>query len=243
MMVTRYIGYVLACQIYTLRLLLFWGHSFLVFLSKPGARIIVPMALFGLVYALRAPLDAAVGGQIDTLWQSVVTPILGTDLAGLTRPLNIEITAVALLLLLALVMMLLASMLQPVIGALWAPRMPLPPLPPMMVPQTEVRAVPVTRLLSPQRYAPLPDGLSSLSQGLPEELQTLLTTGEKPKEASAPMDRFARPLAAPQMGAAGAGQGMPQNVPPMPSARPAPPPSPPSKTRPPLQRPKGPGLS
>jgi hypothetical protein len=234
MTLLRYLHYMLACQLYTLRLVLYWGHSGLVFLSKPGARIIVPVALFGFVYALQAPLEAAVGAKIDTLWQSLVQPVFGTDLARLTQPLNIEITAVALLLLLALVMMLLASMLQPVIGALWAPRMPLPPLPPLLVPDTEVKAVPVTRLLKPQLYAPLPRGLESLSQGLPEELQGLVLRKEGAKGA--------RTIVRPSMGSPepseGAGQGNAQGVsvrpvaPIMPArpqrpAQPAPPPMPP----------------
>jgi hypothetical protein len=246
MTLLRYLHYMLACQLYTLRLVLYWGHSGLVFLSKPGARIIVPVALFGFVYALQAPLEAAVGAKIDTLWQSLVQPVFGTDLARLTQPLNIEITAVALLLLLALVMMLLASMLQPVIGALWAPRMPLPPLPPLLVPDTEVKAVPVTRLLKPQLYAPLPRGLESLSQGLPEELQGLVlrkVRDDRPNNA----DRFARPPVAPETEDGGTGQGMAQgtlDLPPTrrePPQRPKPPPVAAPRATPPAQRPKSPG--
>jgi hypothetical protein len=250
MIVARYIGYVLACQLYTLRLGLYWLHSALVFLSKPGARILVPVVLFAVVYLLRTPLDAAISNDIDTLWESLVRPIFGSDLANLTRPLNIELTAVTLLLLLGLVMLLLASMLQPVVGALNAPRKPLPPLPPMVVPNTEVKAVPATRLLTPQSYAPLPEGLASLSRGLPEELQGLLARKEDAGKAI-PTDRFARPPAASP--GSGAGQTvMPERAPGKPTEpdmpprprhpdQPPPPTQPPVKARPPGQRPKGPG--
>lgn len=239
----RWIGYVLACQLYTLRLGLFYLHSALVFLSKPGARVVVPVVLFGLVYLLRGPLDAAFGGEVETLWASLVTPIFGSDLARLTRPIDIELTAVALLLLLALVMLLLASMLQPVVGALWAPRLPLPPLPPMVVPDTEVKAVPVTRQLSPQAYAPLPDGLASLSQGLPDELQALLARKEPEAPPPSPPDRFARPPAAPQGPPGGAGQGIDpvetrsRPVPPEAAPKPKRPQQPPPPPLPPRAKP------
>ena len=146
----RYLVYVLACQFYCLRLAVYLIHSALVFLTKPGARLVVPLALLGLVYVLRGFIEAQADPAIDAFWQGAVRPLIGADLYGLLSPFAIEISALAVLLLFALAFALLSSMLRPLVGTFAAPRQPLPPLPPLLVPDTQVRTV-KARIAVPER--------------------------------------------------------------------------------------------
>jgi hypothetical protein len=179
MMMGRYLKYILACQWYTVRLVFYVVHSFLIFLSKPGARLIVPGVVIGALYLTRDNLDALIGRNVDNMWSSVIEPIIGPGAAGLTTPFNIEITAIIALILGFLAFGMLASILQPVMGSIWAPQRPLPPLPPLIAPNTDVPAVRVTRLLRPRRQPPLTEGLGALTAQLPDDLKDVL----KPKPA------------------------------------------------------------
>jgi hypothetical protein len=146
----RYLLYVLACQLYCLRLALYLVHSALVFLAKPGARLVVVIVALIVIYLARDLIDALIGPTIEAFWEGAARPILGPELYGLLAPLKIEVSAALALLLLALALGLLSSMLRPIVGSFAAPRQPLPPQPPMIVPDTQVRTV-TARIAVPKR--------------------------------------------------------------------------------------------
>lgn len=229
MIVGHYLKYILACQWYTVRLVFYVVHSFLVFLSKPGARLIVPGVVIGALYLTRDNLDALIGRNVDNLWSSVVAPIIGPGAAGLTTPFNIEIMAIVALILGFLAFGMLASILQPVMGSIWAPQRPLPPLPPLIAPNTEVPAVRVTRLLRPRRQPPLTQGLDALSAHLPDELQDVLKPRPPQRRGAAPL----MPLPTQQPTPDGSASPKPHRPTP-PPAPPKPQPSSPENLRPAL---------
>ena len=170
----RYLRYVLACQWYSITLLLFWVHSFLVFLTKPGARLIIPILLFGLVYLLRSPIEAGIGHEVDAVWVGVLPAFVGSDIAQMLAFARIEISILVMLAVFMVFFLLFASILRPIMGAVWAPQQPLPPMLPLTLPDTTVHAEPVKRLLKRRHYRKLKHGLETLSVELPEHLQAVL---------------------------------------------------------------------
>jgi len=170
----RFLLYVIACQIYTIRLFIYWFHSFLVFLSKPGARLIVPILILAAIYLLRQPLRTAIGPEVDAIWKDVVPAFIGVDLATVLASVRLEISALALLAVFFIFFLLFASMLRPIMGALWAPQEPLPPQLAMRVPDTSVPRVAVERLIGRRRYRRLDAGLATLSARLPDHLKAVL---------------------------------------------------------------------
>ena len=174
MMLLRQIGYILACQFYCLRLVLYGIHSLLVFLTKPGARLVIPLALIGLVYAARDPLKAHFDQPIGDFWSGAMWVFLGSDLYRLLEPFRIELTALAGLLGFALVFALLSSMMRPVIGTFAAPKQPLPPLPPLSVPDTRLRTVKATLVIPKRGRNRFRGELSSLIRRLPDHLQAVV---------------------------------------------------------------------
>jgi hypothetical protein len=171
MIVWRYLLYVLACQFYCLRLAAYGIHSLLVFAAKPGARLVVPIVLLGVIYFARGPIDALAGPTINAFWQGALGPLLGPDLFQLLAPFKIEASALIVLLLFAIAFALISSMLRPIVGTFSAPRKPLPPQPPMIAPDTEVKRVKAV-LAIPKRARNRFDGdLGALLARVPDHVR------------------------------------------------------------------------
>ena len=203
----KYLKYVLECQWFTVRYAIYLVHSFLVFLAKPGARYIVPIVVIGSVYYGRDYLRTLFGSEVDSLWQDVVPTFIGRNLTNSMFAYRIEVSAVVILIGFVLVFLLFASMLRPIIGAFWAPERPLPPAPPMHVPDTSVKTVDVHRLVQKYRHKRLPDGLETLTQGLPAHLQRVMRQTSSRRSMPLSGVPASMPPATPPASAQATGQG------------------------------------
>lgn len=80
MIILRFLGYILACQFYVFRLAFYLIHSVLVFFTKPGARLVIPLAVVALIFWARGPIEMVAGTTIDAIWNGAVRVFVPSDL-------------------------------------------------------------------------------------------------------------------------------------------------------------------
>lgn len=135
MILLSYLIFLVKLLFYPLRLALFIIHRFLVFVSKPGAAIIVPVSMLALGFLLRSNIDALAGGMItDAFWG-------WRESSPELFDYRIEITFALGFLLTYLAMLFAGKFATPVVGAIPAPRAPIFPRPPLIVREHKISAV------------------------------------------------------------------------------------------------------
>lgn len=108
---------------YLLRLALYFTYGFLVFLSKPGARVLFPLIVGALVYWQRDWLTAqtALAPYFELLaWHFPLDAVLG--------PVPLDYYLYLAVFILTMCVWIGSSLLRPVLGSLPPMRRPLPPL-------------------------------------------------------------------------------------------------------------------
>ncbi len=122
-----YSWYFIQLVFYPLRMAIFYVHRFLVFTSKPGARLIVPIALLIAAFILRTRIDGIAGAFItDLFWD-----FRDTDFHDLYAY-RIEICFGVAFFTLYLALAIIAKITTPIVGAFPAPRSPLMPMAPLI---------------------------------------------------------------------------------------------------------------
>ena len=135
MIMFNYLVYLIKMLFYPLRLILFTVHRFLVFLSKPGARIILPVLMLSVGFLLRSRIDALAGGLItDAFWDY-------RDSSPEVFDYRIEITFGLCFFAAYVALLIAAKVTTPVVGAVPAPRAPLFPRPPLIVREHKIDTV------------------------------------------------------------------------------------------------------
>ena len=135
MILLSYLIFLVKLLFYPLRLALFIIHRFLVFVSKPGAAIIVPVSMLALGFLLRSNIDALAGGMItDAFWD-------WRESSPELFDYRIEITFALGFLLTYLTLLFAGRLATPVVGAIPAPRAPIFPRPPLIVREHKISAV------------------------------------------------------------------------------------------------------
>lgn len=167
----RLFWFVVVSVFYPLRLILYWLHSVFVFLTKPGAKYILPTVLLGGGIALRTVLETTLDGPMA----AVAAPVAGLVGAGTAFTYRVEILFVILFAGMYFTLLIIGRFLAPIMGAFPAPAKPLPPMRPLLDKEhsvATVRAKPAIKRTKRGRYN---GDLDILTRRLPKDLQALLS--------------------------------------------------------------------
>lgn len=182
MIVLRYLGYVIACQFFCLRLAFYYIHSFFVFLAKPGARLVLPLIVIGIVFLVRIPIRKRYGETIDVFWNGTMRAILGPNITDTLQTIAPEVTIVGGIVIFAILFFILSSILAPIVGTFSAPSQPLPPLPPLIIPDTQVKTVRASVAVAARGRSAHKGDLGSLIERVPENVRRIVTDAERNQE-------------------------------------------------------------
>ena len=179
MTLLRYGLFLLAVILYPPRLLLFVLHSCAVFLIKPGARVIVPLASVGVGAALHwtgyawveVPMSA-VGGFFRGF--------LGAGWGELAYQHRGWLTAVFAFFVLRFVQDIAAAFCRPLVLSLPPPRRPFLPLPPLFVPAHVIRVEDVRQVVQPVGRGRFGGDMSAMIAQLPPEIRSLFEPNAPP---------------------------------------------------------------
>ena len=125
MMVFILIWYGLRLVLYPVRLVLYTVHSFLIFLSKPGARFLIP-ALLAAAALWQHAIVSALADPLVTEAVSILQP-LDAELHAMAFPYRFWIVGTVGLIVGIILINWLSKLIRPVIGALPAPSPPMLP--------------------------------------------------------------------------------------------------------------------
>ena len=177
----RYLWFALSIPFYPVRLLLFYIHRTLVFSSKSGAKLIVPIVLLAAALVMRTKIDALAGAFItDQFWE-----FRETDLHDLFAY-RMEITFTIGFFSLYLALAILARITTPIVGAIPAPRAPLMPRPPLVARKHVIKTQKASVVVSGKgsRYK---GDLAQLQRFMPAHALAVLEAGRsKPHEQARP---------------------------------------------------------
>lgn len=171
------IGYLARLVFYVPRLLLFWVYRFLVFITKPGAMLVLPVAIIGATLYFRGAIDRGIwandlnasfyGWMLQLHAQYIGTATSITNLSPSLTLLILEVLAAPLLYVAFVV-------LRPIIGTLPIIAPPLFPrlwLPPREVKLTPYKATVAAPLLAGRAW----DGSDrDLIERLPSDVRAIL---------------------------------------------------------------------
>lgn len=174
----RQAWYIIRLIFFPIRLVIYWWHSVLVFLSKPGAKLVIPMFLVGIGLLLRTYIDPIFGELIT----SMASPLYGT--AAFDYRVELAFSVVFIVIYFAL--MILAKMLSPVVGTFPAPKRPLTPMKPLKVKEHTVETVTATVALKNPVRGYFNGKLVRLVKRLPLDIQAVLERREEEPEIIPP---------------------------------------------------------
>lgn len=183
----RYTWYAIALLFFPIWLTLFWIHRIFIFVTKPGAALIVPIVLVGTAIAMRTYIDALFGEAI-TNWfyfdflgpEEVKTP---GSLAALAFEFRMEIVFLWVFAAAGLLITVSGRILQPIMAAFPAPRPPLKPNAPLIVKDHKIETV-VARVAVSKRGSSFNGKLPSLVSSLPPEARSVITASQAASQAS-----------------------------------------------------------
>ncbi len=179
----RYVWFIIGLFTYPLRFVLYTLHRLFVFLSKEGARWIIPLVLLTIGMLMRARIDAYAGVGITDFYQDFGEPFFSF---------RIEITFAILFLLLFFSLKIVALVMSPIVGAFPAPSQPLRPMTPLIVQKHSIREYPAKLAVSAPRKGYFNGKLGKLDRYLPAHIRPLLKAGA---QASIPTAMAAPPPA------------------------------------------------
>ena len=206
--------YAIRLFFYPPRLILYWIHSVMVFISKPGAKIVVPVILIVVGLALRTFIDPLLGNVIT----QAASPFIGSALFDL----RIEIAFALLFVALYLLMWAAGGVLSPVAGTFPAPKRPMPPLRPLQMPMHKIKTVKASLVIKKPVSGYFNGNLDRLVKRLPPDIRPLL---DPPPVAPSPIPLEAEPVQGDQHGDHPTPSHRAKPPPPPPSNRPPPPPA------------------
>ncbi|OWU66785.1 hypothetical protein [Marinibacterium profundimaris] len=159
---------------YLLRRILYLLYQLLVFISKPAARWLLPLAIIGLA-----------GWQADPLLEVFALPSVTMVLQQWIPlpPNETELYAVTTLLAVIVGLIMLSVMLRWFLGAFPPLRKPLPPLRRLRVRNFIKRPVPVSVAVPPLKHAFQHQQQEQWAERLPPAVQSVLQASQRPTEA------------------------------------------------------------
>lgn len=167
----KYAIYVISLVVYPIRLTLFYIHKIFVFISKPGARLLVPILMLVASIVLRTRIDAIAGGHItDMFWD-----FKDGDMHSVYEY-RMEITFSIIFFIVYILLWIAAKIMTPIVGALNAPRVPLLPMPPLIAVDHVIKPVKASVALSGGGSRHKGD-LTRLNRFLPPQAIAVLEAG------------------------------------------------------------------
>ncbi len=172
-----WLKYIVACQWYTVRFCFYTLHAALVFIVRPGVPLAVAV-LCGIGFFAGGSVEQSLASTaLESMFSSlrfIASFMISDELVDALYSLRWGVVALIVLTGLLVVLVVLSALFRPLVSALGVPKRPLPPLMPLLAPDTEVYPVTVTRMIGQGDFPPLADGLDTLSKTLPSPLADLL---------------------------------------------------------------------
>lgn len=174
-----FIWYLVRLALFPPRFAFYSIHGFLIFLSKPGARILVPAGAALVIWYAWEPLSRAIDPPVRA-FLPLVRPMFGTELYFELYPHRVEL-AIALGFATFIVLVIIVSeALRPILGALPAPRRPLLPNPPFKPPRRHIPRVPVRVAVRPLPKGGIDGNWKAVARRMPPEIKALLEHAPQP---------------------------------------------------------------
>ena len=174
-------------SLFSVRLALYWVHSAILFITKPGSRFLVFMPLSLGLFLARGLTHPPLEPLAATLSQSI-----GFDL--LSIPFFIDIVLHLALVPFWFAYGFLGAALRPIVGALPTPSFPLPPRTAPTAPNEQLKALRATICVK-RAGKPEEDAMEAAYAALPEELRVLIAAEPSallPDHSRAPADARTR---------------------------------------------------
>ena len=188
MIVAAYIWYFIRLCFYPPRIIWHLFHRFLVFLTKPAAPVL--LAIFTLLFgfANRAQIVGLFGPAIDDIFR------LEGDTEAAFWVYRVEIAIVASAWLSLIALTLGGRMFRPIISAFPAPRLPMPPMIPLIVREHEIKTKAARVALPARRMSRFKGDLRELYDYLPPDMRAILEDerAEAAREAEREAEREAK---------------------------------------------------
>lgn len=165
---------------YPVRLLCYWLRSFMVMLTKPGAKTVIPIIICGFGLLLRTMIDPWFGAPITQLAE----PFHGTALFTY----RIEAAFAVLFVLLYVFFGLVAWFLSPAVGFFPAPKRPLAPMKPIILKEHTIDTVQVSVSVAKPVKGYFNGKLGRVAKRLPPNVAAILgDQGLRPIETLGPL--------------------------------------------------------
>lgn len=175
----RFIVFLVAAALYPVRFAAYCLHVFVVFLTKPGARFILPaIVIFG------AWASYETGGTVESLVEPAaqfVREVLGTEWGELAYRYRGILASVAGFFVIGWLVDIIAGLLRPIVHSLPAPRRPLWPLLPLRVPGHTIATVPATVAVTSPGKGRYRGDLAEIVTRLQPDIRTLLEARPRPE--------------------------------------------------------------
>lgn len=169
----RFIGYSLGLILFPVRFLFFTVHRLLVFTSKPGAKLIVPILVLTFGLLLRSQLDPLLGAPITDAFAGL-TSARGDEPGDMIYAWRMEVAFALVFMTLYLGLAVTSKVTTPIVGALPAPRRPLAPMRPITLKEHQIDTVKARVAIRPRRAGFFNGDLSKLNKRLPDRVRALL---------------------------------------------------------------------
>lgn len=183
MTLLRFVWFLIACAFYPFRLLLFWLHSIFIFLTKPGARIILPLAVVLLATWWRFSYGEPVEMFVDAfggLYRDIINALFGPAWGQLAYEYRGSISGVIVYFVLSLAVSLISAILHPFVHALPPPRRPFLPLAPLRAPKHVVGVEPVSVVVQSPGERTYSGDLARMLARLPAEIREVIARPYEP---------------------------------------------------------------